>query len=270
MTPAKLISGASTAALLLLLTGCGGSSNSASSEPVPAKKMLHAENLDQGLATYLLMRYRLYQELAQLTDYMQLHKADLSSLQNCPLQGTVSHAGPAGMGSYDFDRCQTSSGTINTGSIELHLAIGAAKTSWYTFNKLNYQLAEDSQALSLTGNYYWPGQSKKFDYYDLAYTAGTQTTRYQLSDMQKPAIEISTSAISGNQHFIVTERDSQAQAITPVLRADDGSNISITIDANGQASIALRNEAEGKILLTKIYTKAEVSALLSTARRVKS
>lgn len=270
MTPYTLISVASSAILLLALTGCGGGANNTVSEPLPAKKMLHAENLDQGFASYLLMRYRLYQELPQLMDYLQLHKPASGNTQNCPLQGTLTHIGPAGIGSYDFNQCQSSPGTINTGSIELHLAIGAAKTSWYSFTNLNYQFAQDSQAQTLTGNYYWSGQGKNFDYYDLAYTSGTQTTRYQLNDLLKPVIDVSSTAISGNQHLVVTDRDSQALAITPLVRADDGSNISILIDLNGQASVALRNEPEGKILLTKIYSKAEVSTLLNNARRVKS
>ncbi len=263
--------GASCLALTILLSACGGSSSSPGTDPTPVKKMLHADNLDQGFAAYLLLRYRIYDELPQLLAFTQLHQSVAPDLQKCPLEGTVYRMPPAGIGIYEFTQCRSQNGIIYTGKTERRIAAGPAKTNWDSFENYSYQLSSDSEVQKMSGTYYyWFYTGKQLDYYTLNYTTGTQTTQYSLTSTLGSSIEISSTAISGNQHFMLKDRDDQGQAITPVLRADDGSNLSISIGTVGQASVALRNDADGKILLTKIFSKAEVNALLAAARHLKT
>lgn len=256
-------------ALTFFLYACGGDStksNPPTIDKVVQKKAINTENVDHAFTTYLLYRYRLTREFDAILSFGLAPSDTSSEPRPCSLGGKFQSFSVL---RFTFDQCQTTQGKIVSGTIDAYIAVGPAHTTWNTFSDLNYQLIDDTEPQRLNGSYTF-ASSFRLSTFSMNYVRGTRTESYA-SDTQKPnLVSIKTTAISGNQTFQLMEFDEQRLAITPILSADDGSNISILIDNIGAASISLRNDKNGSVIVSKPYSKSEVDRLLEVERKAKT
>lgn len=256
------------ATVCLILTACGGTENNSSTpvqDVVVTKKTINVDNVDQAFQTYLLYRYRLTQELDTLLKFRFVSSNTTTEQTSCPLGGNIQNFSSY---RYIFDGCETSLGKIIGGRIDPHYAVGPAHTTWFDFTDLNYQLVDDAEPQKLDGTY-TDASSSRLSTFRMSYTRGTTTQSYTSEEQKINIINIKTTAIAGNQNFQLAEFDEHRLAITPILSAEDGANLTIVVDTAGAAVLNLRNEKNGVIILNKTFSKAEVDAMLLSARKAK-
>ena len=134
---------------------------------------------------------------------------------------------------------------------------------------LSYQLSDDTEYQKLTGSFSENRNFPRSIDFKLSYTNGTRTAQYAVDITKLNLVDIKTTAISGNQHFVLTDLNDKGEAITPILSAEDGSNLTLAFDNAGAATLSLRNDSGGKVITTKSYSKAEIDDLIVGARRAK-
>lgn len=262
------------ALLLLTLGGCGGDTASRTPAPdtEPINKVINTSNIDESFAIYLLYRYRMDKELPKLMEFKLLYRGADEGIMDCPIKGTIERKGPLIESAYIFNACQKDVGTVLHGISSQRISVGTAKTSWDTFSDFVYQLNEDNDTQKLDGNYTFPnnipGKATRSTDFQLTYVHGDRTTTY--FTQYSASIEITSSLLGNRQHFVLTDYTSNWTPISPLLQADDGSNLTIKEDPSNVVNVELRNEVAGKIIKSKIYTVDEVNSLLNKVRKTKT
>ncbi len=258
---------------VLALSACNGGSSSTPNvppvDPVVAKKTINVDNLGDAFTTYLLYRYRLNKELQVVLDFLKFEVDSTSGIGQCPKQGSIQQVPPGIFGKVVFNACQSEAGTVLSGSINPSYFAGTAKTTSFAFTDLSYQLSDDTEYQKLTGSFSENRNFPRSIDFKLSYTNGTRTAQYAVDITKLNLVDIKTTAISGNQHFVLTDLNDKGEAITPILSAEDGSNLTLAFDNAGAATLSLRNDSGGKVITTKSYSKAEIDDLIVGARRAK-
>ena len=265
--------GAYTLFSALVLSACGGSGSSSqvpTPDPAVTKKSINVDNLGSVLSQYLLYHYRVDTELPQLRSFAGTGGSSNGTIINCSKRGTASITIIASTVKTDYNACETEAGTIFSGGIATNLAQGPLKTNLTTISDLQYQKSDDRDLIKLSGTYTdKTADLSRSPEFKLVYNNGTSGFEYTVDITRKTMVDIKSTAISGNQHFILTDMADNGSTIPPVLSADDDSNVTINIDNAGAATLALRNTKGGTIITSKTFSKAEVDDLLKGARRVK-
>lgn len=256
--------------LLLTLCACGGNnaSRTPAPDPEPIKKAINTSNIEESFASYLLYRYRLDKELPKLMEFKLLYRGADEGVTNCPIKGTVERKGPISASEYIFKACQNDAGTVSNGISSPRYLVGPTKTSRETFSNFVYQLNEDSETQKLNGNYTFPSHVQRSTNFQLTYIHGDRTTTY--FTQYTKSIDITSSSISDKLHFVLTDYTSNWTPISPLLQADDGSNLTINEGSSGVVNVELRNEVDGKLIKSKNYTVDDVNSLLNKIRKTKT
>lgn len=261
--------------LLAALAACNGSEQAPKESalgPLATKKNINVDNIDSVFATYLLYQYRLETEIPALIYFYRPELTESSmTTTSCPQQGTVSTIRAGSRLDYSYNNCQTGKGVVYSGEMQNSIALGPTLTSFTSFNNLNYQLIDDKDIIKLTGSV----REKQSPFprspsFQLSYNNGTSTFEYKADIATAKTVDIKVTSITGNQHFVLIDMSDSYEPLTPLLSADDDSNVSIARNTDGSAMLTLRNTKDSKLFTTKNYSKSEIASLLQGARRVKT
>lgn len=260
---------------IMLLSACNGADGRSSSptqpnEPVViAKKSINVDNLTNVFSQYLLYHYRVDVELPRLRNLVGTQTIDNGVAVNCSKRGTVIFTALASTITANYNSCETEVGAIYSGSIASSYAQGPVKTNLTDISNLNYQLSDDLTIGTLSGRYTDKlGNNARSSSFHLLYSNGTSSFEYTADASKTGSVDIKTTSISGNQHYTLLDMDASGTAVTPILSADDDSNLTITSDSTGAATVSLRNTKDGAVIFTRPFSAPEVDDMLRTARRI--
>lgn len=263
-----------TLALLATLTACNGSEQAPKESPtgpLAIKKSINVDNIDTAFSTYLLYQYRLETEIPALSSFYKPQVSEQGkTTTNCPKQGTIDTIWAGSRFDYSYNNCQTEKGIIYSGGISNSIAQGPTLSSSSSFDNLTYQSIDDRDIIKLSGF----ARDKQSPFprspsFQLSYNNGTSTFQYAADISIQRTVDIKVTSISGNQHFVLTDMTNNYEPLTPLLSADDDSNITIARNTDGSATLTLRNSKDSQLFTTKNYSKSEIENLLKGARRVK-